>query len=167
MGELDKLTSKEAVEEAARDFVRLGRRKFLAAFGYQQSRKLIARVGEHLIDSKPLLSTAYGCQYPAEGRLDVSKFSGGPETERALARFGIDVVDVTELESPRASDRTSSARHYGEVPGYPPGSISSSRRVAFEAGVHRTTQAGIAGQSEGTQSICLSAGTLTIQSKAN
>lgn len=48
--------------------------------------------------------------------------------------------------------------YYGEVPDCPPGTIFKDRREAYDAGVHRTTQAGIAGQAEGTQSICLSDG---------
>ncbi len=47
---------------------------------------------------------------------------------------------------------------YGEVPDCPPGTAFEDRREAYEAGVHRTTQAGIAGQADGTQSICLSDG---------
>lgn len=52
----------------------------------------------------------------------------------------------------------SSTVQYGHVPGSPVGAVFKSRREAYDAGVHRTTQAGIAGQSEGTQSICLSHG---------
>lgn len=49
-------------------------------------------------------------------------------------------------------------RMYGEVPGNPPGTRFVNRRAAFDAGVHRTTQAGIAGTADGTESICLSDG---------
>ena len=49
-------------------------------------------------------------------------------------------------------------RVYGEVPGFPPGSRFANRREAYDAGVHRTTQAGIAGRVAGTESICLSEG---------
>lgn len=47
---------------------------------------------------------------------------------------------------------------YGEIEECPPGAVFKNRREAFDAGVHWTIQAGIAGQSAGTQSICLSAG---------
>ena len=49
-------------------------------------------------------------------------------------------------------------RMYGEVPGSPPGTRFVNRRAAFDAGVHRATQAGIAGTADGTESICLSDG---------
>lgn len=47
---------------------------------------------------------------------------------------------------------------YGEVPGNPPGARFVNRRAAYDAGVHRATQAGIAGTADGTESICLSDG---------
>ncbi|WP_356882517.1 YDG/SRA domain-containing protein [Arthrobacter sp. YD2] len=47
---------------------------------------------------------------------------------------------------------------YGEVPGNPPGTRFANRRAAFDAGIHRTIQAGIAGTADGTESICLSDG---------
>ncbi|MBP3043693.1 HNH endonuclease [Arthrobacter jiangjiafuii] len=47
---------------------------------------------------------------------------------------------------------------FGEIPGSPPGTRFVNRRAAFDAGVHRTTQAGIAGTFEGSESICLSDG---------
>ena len=49
-------------------------------------------------------------------------------------------------------------RMYGEVPGNPPGTRFINRRAAFDARVHRATQAGIAGTADGTESICLSDG---------
>jgi putative restriction endonuclease len=101
------------------------------------------------VDSKPLLAVAYGKQHPAKGTLSIRLFSGGEETRRALKRFGIGLV-VRGDEAP--------AIQYGEIAECPPGTVFANRREAYDAGVHRTLQAGIAGQASGTQSICLSAG---------
>jgi putative restriction endonuclease len=51
------------------------------------------------------------------------------------------------------------AAHFGEVPGAPVGTVFDSRRALYEAGVHRVTEAGIAGgESEGADSIIVSGG---------
>lgn len=47
---------------------------------------------------------------------------------------------------------------YGEVPDYPAPWEFASRRAAFDAGVHRQTQAGISGGASGVDAICLSDG---------
>lgn len=50
-------------------------------------------------------------------------------------------------------------RTFGHIPGYPPGSTFESRAELSAAGIHRPTQAGIAGsQHEGADSIVLSGG---------
>lgn len=53
---------------------------------------------------------------------------------------------------------TVARRVYGEIPGYPPGSRFSNRQAAYNAGIHRHTQAGISGTADGSESICLSDG---------
>ncbi|BCW43943.1 YDG/SRA domain-containing protein [Arthrobacter sp. StoSoilB5] len=102
-----------------------------------------------LIDSKPLLAVAYGKQHPAKGTLSIRLFSGGEEAGRALKRFGIELIRRNSVKP---------GVIYGEIPDCPPGTVFKDRREAYDAGVHRTTQAGIAGQADGTQSICLSDG---------
>lgn len=102
-----------------------------------------------LVDSKPLLAVAYGKQHPARGPLSIRLFSGGEETRRALNRFGIELI---------RRDSVTPGVTYGEIPDCPPGTVFKDRREAYDADVHRTTQAGIAGQADGTQSICLSDG---------
>lgn len=50
-------------------------------------------------------------------------------------------------------------RHFGHVPGHPPGTWYTSRRELHAAGVHRPLQAGISGsEGEGADSIVLSGG---------
>ncbi|MDR6637405.1 YDG/SRA domain-containing protein [Paenarthrobacter nitroguajacolicus] len=149
MGALSELTDPSAIANTADEFKVLGRDAFLAKHGQQPSVRYFAAVNGMLIDSKPLLAVAYGYQHPARGPLSSRLFSGGEETRKALKRFGIELTSIAS-EPP--------ARMYGEIPDCPPGTAFRDRREAFEAGVHRTTQAGIAGQAGGTQSICLSDG---------
>lgn len=51
------------------------------------------------------------------------------------------------------------SRHFGEIPGYGPGSVFENRQHLAKAGVHKPLQAGISGaQDEGADSIVLSGG---------
>lgn len=164
MPALSELTLPEAIRKAVDEFKVLGREKFLAKHGHSPSVRYFAFVDDVYIDSKPLLSVAYGYQYPGRGPLSPYDFSGGNETRRALARFGIPLVENPATGSAAAQVTPSSAvrivptQHYGEVPGYPPGSVFKNRREAFDSGIHRQLQAGIAGRASGTQSICMSDG---------
>lgn len=151
MGALSDLTQASAVDRAVGEFRALGRESFLLKYGHRPSARYFAHIEGLHIDSKPLLSVAYGFQYPDRGPLEVRFFSGGEETRRALRRFGYELVELPLPEGTRA-------RAYGELPDCPAGTVFKNRREAYDAGVHRTTQAGIAGQAEGTQSICLSDG---------
>jgi putative restriction endonuclease len=151
MGALSDLTQASAVDRAVGEFRALGRESFLLKYGHRPSARYFAHIDGLHIDSKPLLSVAYGFQYPDRGPLEVRFFSGGEESRRALRRFGYELV---ELPSPTGVPSVV----YGEIPDCPAGTVFKNRREAYDAGVHRTTQAGIAGQAEGTQSVCLSDG---------
>ncbi|WP_427136632.1 YDG/SRA domain-containing protein [Pseudarthrobacter sp. S9] len=151
MGALSEITQSSAVAKAVEEFRALGRDAFLERHGQHRSSRYFADIDGLHIDSKPLLSVAYRYQYPDRGPLAVRDFSGGEETRRALRRFGYELVEVP---APAAA----SGIQYGEVQECPAGTLFKDRREAYDAGVHRTTQAGIAGQAEGTQSICLSDG---------
>lgn len=146
---LSELTDASAVTRAVEEFRTLGREAFPEKYGQRPALRYSAEVDGMLIDSKPLLSVAYGYQYPVRGPLAVRHFSGGDETRRALNRFGYQLGEL-QAGTPGVV--------YGEVPDCPPGTVFKDRREAYDAGAHRTTQAGIAGQSDGTQSICLSDG---------
>ncbi|WP_314326118.1 YDG/SRA domain-containing protein [Paenarthrobacter ilicis] len=149
MRALSELTDASAIARTVAEFQALGRTAFLKKYEQQASHRYFADVDGTLVDSKPLLAVAYGKQHPANGPLSIRLFSGGEETRQTLKRFGIELV-VRDDHQP--------SPQYGEIPECPPGTIFANRREAYDAGVHRTLQAGIAGQSHGTQSICLSAG---------
>lgn len=149
MRALSDLTDPLAVSRAVQEFKDLGREAFLAKHELHPSVRYFADIEGLHIDSKPLLSVAYGYQFPDRGPLPVRYFAGGAETRKALSRFGYELVALPEANSGVV---------YGEIEECPAGTVFKNRREAFDAGVHRTTQAGIAGQAVGTQSICLSAG---------
>lgn len=149
MSALSELTDALAVSRAIEEFKDLGREAFLKKYGLHPSVRYFASVDGLNIDSKPLLSVAYGYQFPDQGSLSVRYFAGGAETRAALARFGYELVALPVLTS---------GVIYGEIDECPAGTVFKNRREAFGAGVHRTLQAGIAGQAVGTQSVCLSDG---------
>lgn len=164
MRALSELTQLTAIRRAVEEFKTLGREKFLAKHGHSPSSKYFAFVDDTYIDSKPLLSVAYGYQYPEHGPLSPYDFSGGEETQRALDRFGIRLIQkpgnnspITHEGSPAAPLSVATPR-YGEVPGHPAGAVFKNRREAFDAGIHCQLRAGIAGRAAGTQSICMSDG---------
>ncbi|MBL7262140.1 YDG/SRA domain-containing protein [Paractinoplanes lichenicola] len=49
-------------------------------------------------------------------------------------------------------------RTYGEIAGFPPGSMFADRRALYDAGVHRVLQGGICGGKDGSESIVVSGG---------
>jgi hypothetical protein len=91
---LSRLTSREAVLRAVREFDRLGRDTFLDQYGFGRARRYYLRVDGRDYDSKAIAGVAYGFQHPDEGPLARSEFSGGEATvKRALGALGFEVVD--------------------------------------------------------------------------
>jgi hypothetical protein len=64
------------------EFVRLGRQAFLQRYGFGRSRDYLVRDPRTgtLCDSKAIVGAAYGYQFPEEGPLPSSDFSGGEAT---------------------------------------------------------------------------------------
>ncbi len=91
---LSRLTDRDAVLRAVREFDRLGRTAFLEQFGYGEALRYFVRLNGNDYDSKAIAGVAFGMQHPGEGPLRPSQFSGGQATvQRALARLGFEVVD--------------------------------------------------------------------------
>lgn len=108
---LSDLTSADAVRKAAAEIRLLGRRSFLERYGYTESTKYVAIVDGVAYDSKPLLSFAYGIQFPQRGPLPTSSFSGGGQTRKALTRLGFSLVSKSgENALPDASSSMWMAR---------------------------------------------------------
>ena len=89
-------------------------------------------------------------------------FSGGPETNDYCTHLGFTIMDHGHaphtVGTPPVGNRKT-ARTFGAIPNYPPGSLFTSRRELSDAGIHRPLQAGISGSSlDGADSIVLSGG---------
>jgi hypothetical protein len=97
--ELSRLQSPAAVEVALDEFVRLGRSAFLERYGYGKSRDFLVKnpsTGE-LCDSKAIAGVAFGYQFPVEGPLKASDFSGGEATVvPKLRALGFEVIRIGE-----------------------------------------------------------------------
>ncbi|WP_315530530.1 DUF3883 domain-containing protein [Delftia acidovorans] len=97
--ELSRLQSPAAVQAALDEFSRLGRTAFLKRYGFGKSRDFLvrnARTGQ-LCDSKAIVGAAFGHQFPQEGPLKPTDFSGGETTVvPRLQHLGFDVVRIGE-----------------------------------------------------------------------
>jgi hypothetical protein len=76
---LGRLQSRDAVQQALDEFVRVGRTRFLEKYGFGKAREYFVRdaASGQLCDSKAIAGAAYGYQYPQEGPLTADEFSGG------------------------------------------------------------------------------------------
>ncbi|MDQ0851352.1 hypothetical protein QFZ65_003290 [Arthrobacter sp. B3I9] len=127
---LSELTSADAVRQAAAEVHRLGQRVFLDRYGYTESAKYVAVVDGVTYDSKPLLSFAYGIQFPRRGPLSTSTFNGGAQSRLALKRLGFDLIPKNDQHGdPTPSTDVSRAR---QIP-LEISLISEFRRVAVDA----------------------------------
>jgi hypothetical protein len=96
---LSRLRSPMAVQAALDEFVQLGRTAFLSKYGFGKSRDFLVREPRtgYLCDSKAIVGAAFGYQYPDEGPLKASDFSGGEATVAPrLQSLGFEVVRVGE-----------------------------------------------------------------------
>src|SRR6266478_763457 len=90
---LPDLTEPTAVIKAIEEADALGRKAFPDKYGFGPSREYFLQHNGNLYDSKAIVGAAYGFQYPAEGPLKPSDFSGGDSTVRTkLEELGFKVV---------------------------------------------------------------------------
>lgn len=110
--ELSRLRSPAAVQAALDEFARLGRAAFLERYGFGKSRDFLVRDPRtgNLCDSKAIAGAAYGHQFPVEGPLRASDFSGGEATVvPKLQSLGFDVIRIGEDWSAEEVDAAVSA----------------------------------------------------------
>jgi IstB-like ATP binding protein len=111
---LSDLTDLTAINAAMEEFDRLGRDNFLKRYGFGPSRAYFLRHDGKDYDSKAIVGAAYGYQYPQEGPLHSSDFSGGEGTVQALLEGlgfivevrnsdGFPAISGTDIELIRAS----------------------------------------------------------------
>ena len=87
----------------------LGRTGFLARYGFGKSRDFLVRnpANGELCDSKAIVGAAFGFQYPGEGPLKNTDFSGGEATVAPkLQSLGFEVVRIGEDWSKEEVDTT-------------------------------------------------------------
>ncbi len=109
---LSRLQSPAAVQRALDEFSALGRTTFLARYGFGKSRDFLVRnpANGELCDSKAIVGAAYGFQYPDEGPLKPTDFSGGEATVTPkLQDLGFEVVRIGEDWSQQEVDATVAA----------------------------------------------------------
>jgi 5-methylcytosine-specific restriction protein A len=89
---LGDLTSRDAVLRAVAECDRLGRDAFLDKYGFGRARSYFLDYNGRRYDSKAIAGVAYGYQFPADGPLKASQFSGGNNTVKAkLEALGFEV----------------------------------------------------------------------------
>lgn len=86
------LTDRDAVLQAIQRYDELGRKAFLATYGFKPARDWVLVHGGRPYDSKAIAGVAYGLQHPQRGILKSSDFTGGVTTVVAKLRtLGFDV----------------------------------------------------------------------------
>lgn len=112
---LNKLT-RESVEAALDEFVRIGREAFLLKYHFGAARDYFVvhpSTGD-ACDSKAVVGAAYGLQFPEKGPLRPQDFSGGQATVvRALKGLGFDLLDAGS--EPGLNKAGSWTRHENEL----------------------------------------------------
>ena len=91
-----------AVRSALDEFVALGRTAFLNRYGFGKARDYFVRhpTVAALCDSKAIVGAAYGFQFPEEGPLRPSDFSGGDATVAHLLKsLGFEVTGSSALDA--------------------------------------------------------------------
>ena len=98
---LSRLTSRDAVLAAMREFDALGRDAFLATYGFGPAQAYLVRHEGREYDSKAIVGVAFGFQFPERGPLKAAEFSGGEASvRRVLQRLGFEVT-TSEPIGPR------------------------------------------------------------------
>ena len=94
------LADATAVQAALDEYLRDGQETFLARYGFRRASGYVVRdprTGQWA-DSKAIAGVAVGFQYPTEGPLRASAFSGGVETVvRRLTALGFDVRPLSAV----------------------------------------------------------------------
>jgi hypothetical protein len=89
------LLSRAAVLQAVAEADHLGRDVFLRRYGFRRSKTYELDVDGRRYDSKAICGAAYQYEFPNQGPLDASEFSGGEATVvRVLRRLGFHVAVI-------------------------------------------------------------------------
>jgi len=89
---LSDISSSEAVEAAIREYEQVGQGPFLQKYGFKKAQSYFLDKDGRLFDSKAIIGAAHGYQFPEQGPLKSSEFSGGEATVgRKLQELGFEV----------------------------------------------------------------------------
>lgn len=85
--------TREAVLQALQECDSLGRDRFLEHYGFRRAKSYYLSFEGRLYDSKAIIGVAHKYQFPLQGALRPSQFTGGRHTAKAiLERLGFTVV---------------------------------------------------------------------------
>lgn len=87
------ITSRSAVLKVVQECNSLGEDEFLQKYGFGKPRSYFLQFEEKLYPSKAIIGVAHKYQFPSEGPLEWSDFSGGENTvQRKLEKMGFKVI---------------------------------------------------------------------------
>lgn len=88
------LNSRQAGLDAIRECDEMGRDRFLAHYGFKRARWFLLVHNGKFYDSKAIVGVAHKLQFPSQGALKASEFSGGKQAAAAKLRsLGFEVVE--------------------------------------------------------------------------
>lgn len=126
--QLSRLTSRTAVERALDEYDALGAQAFLTKYDHDPATKFVIVRNGRQYDSKAIFGAAWGYQFPGEGPLKSTEFSGGVATVvKYLGRLGFEIADLHahERSTPHlAPGRTYSWQELGEAFDFQPAYLS-------------------------------------------
>jgi hypothetical protein len=101
MPQLSRLSDRTAVERAMDEYDQIGDKAFLEKYGHDPNKGLVVIRNGERYDSKAIFGAAWGYQFPEEGPLAATDFSGGYATVvKYLERLGFKVIDLREENRP-------------------------------------------------------------------
>src|SRR5512132_3140314 len=96
---LSLLTSADAVREALAEYDQLGKKAFLAKYGFGAAHDYFVEYNGRLYDSKAIAGVAVGFERPERGPLGAGDFVGGGPVATKLGSLGFTVIDTREREA--------------------------------------------------------------------
>ena len=94
------LTDRSAVLKAIAEFDTLGRAAFLRKYGFRSAKSYYLKFNGKRYDSKAIVGSAIGYQFPENGPLRSQNFSGGEATVAPkLKSLGFEVVQDADVGS--------------------------------------------------------------------
>lgn len=75
-----KINKPDSILKAVAEYDRLGQKQFLSKYGFGKARNYFLEHNNKLYASKAIVGVAYGKEFPREGPLMASQFSGGEKT---------------------------------------------------------------------------------------